>query len=365
MKNSLNSTLWKVYFIIFVLSLFLTEVYLKLYSGFKLHEYLDLPLSVLALVGLFGLAFGKKILSANFWKIYFFVYLVWDTSFLFINPYISSSKFNFTTSLFAFIVMLPLYVGLYFYGFKFDGDTKNNKKSVTEIVIRIILIIAIIIGGLVFISGVFVLFDKNKKDGLYSSSVSECKNNYNLLPDDNLNNDDMHQYNLEKNYQNSQLNFSINYPNNWKYTEKDVSDYKYLLFGPNTGDISSVIYITVPNNKTENTTCEKMMALVDEIKKNKKPNEKLPDASDKYKNTVINSFLNEKRFSQTINNGTTISGISIEREYFETGYNAKDKIFIFPQNDRFVIITYTSKVDKYDENYSVVLQMLNSLKTIK
>ena len=111
--------LWKIYF--FLLILILGVRYLLSLSELNYSHYIDLLISILSLVGLVGLAFKKKIFSAKFWKVYFFVYLIWDFLFnIVIDPYVRQTKFN-PTSLIGLVILIPLYIALYIYGFKFMG----------------------------------------------------------------------------------------------------------------------------------------------------------------------------------------------------------------------------------------------------
>ena len=108
---------WKVYFILLIA--FLIYSYRLLTGQLNAWYYVDLLISVLSLVGLFGLAWKQRFFNANFWKVYFGVYIVWVLAFnLLIGPYINRVPVD-ATILIGFALLLPLYASLYLYAFKF------------------------------------------------------------------------------------------------------------------------------------------------------------------------------------------------------------------------------------------------------
>lgn len=115
-----KSLLWKVYFFFMCLIFLLHYVipFLKL----SYLRYIDLLFTSIAFIAFFGYIFRKQIFTQRFWKIYFFVYLIFEflNNFI-IVPYIEQREF----SLLFFIVLLvflPFYITLYLYSFKFmDG----------------------------------------------------------------------------------------------------------------------------------------------------------------------------------------------------------------------------------------------------
>ena len=110
---------WKIYFCI--LTLLLLTTYFSLFKSKGLYSIytLDFLISIMSLVGLFCFAFKKKWLQVSFWKVYFFVYIVWDFSFnLLIAPRIEAN-YSIVDSLIGLVIIIPLYIGLYLYAFKF------------------------------------------------------------------------------------------------------------------------------------------------------------------------------------------------------------------------------------------------------
>ena len=124
---------WKIYFVIF--SLLLLFVYYGLLSkGITIYDSADIAISLIALTGLFGYAFTKKIHSQTLWRIWLFVIVIWD---LFYNIYLTAilgvaqggETCNITEILIGFIFIFPEYIALYKYGYKSTALWKNDTNS--------------------------------------------------------------------------------------------------------------------------------------------------------------------------------------------------------------------------------------------
>ena len=114
---------WKIYFwfILFLLVISYIPIFIKR-EAVLLHIW-DLVVSVPSLAGLFCFAYKKIWLPASFWKIYFFVIVVWDLVFnLVITPKIDA-HYTVLDAALGFGIMLPLYIGLYLYAYKFRKET--------------------------------------------------------------------------------------------------------------------------------------------------------------------------------------------------------------------------------------------------
>ena len=108
---------WRIYFFL------LTVIHLHFYSyilsspgksGFNPNEtYLDILITTIALLGLFLFAAEKKFIGPIFWKLYFFVYISWD-----IIIRVTLKPFILVSVIHGFILLIPLYLALYLYGFK-------------------------------------------------------------------------------------------------------------------------------------------------------------------------------------------------------------------------------------------------------
>ena len=126
-KTDFRNALWRGYFFLLIF------LHLKKYSSYFLEPshnqilhlvvYMDVPVTSFALLGLFLFAFRKILFPKIIWKVYFFVYLAWDIT---IN--ISITGFG-IINLFGFLLLLPLYASLYFYGFKFFRTTQLDSSE--------------------------------------------------------------------------------------------------------------------------------------------------------------------------------------------------------------------------------------------
>ena len=69
--------LWKVYFWIWA-GMHLLIYPLWLIAEGTLPKYIDAAVSLLALLGIYGFAYKKKIFNPLFWRIGFFLFIGWD-----------------------------------------------------------------------------------------------------------------------------------------------------------------------------------------------------------------------------------------------------------------------------------------------
>jgi len=116
-KNNWKISFWRIYFFI------ITLIHIRLYSGFLFHSddyslnpnviYFDIPVTTIALFGLFLLAAEREFLGPIFWRVYFFVYMAWD-----IIIRVTHRPFVLESVIHGVILLIPLYLALYIYGFK-------------------------------------------------------------------------------------------------------------------------------------------------------------------------------------------------------------------------------------------------------
>jgi len=131
-----RSILWKMYFVLLV-CLFVLGVGLTFSEeNFGIIEIIDIPMSLIATIGLFGYVFSKRIHKQSFWFSFFWVYLV----FSFVNPFLSEIEFladdpelsdaeNKFVNIFTIVTMIPLilpaYIGLLLYALPSNKLWKN------------------------------------------------------------------------------------------------------------------------------------------------------------------------------------------------------------------------------------------------
>ncbi len=88
-----------------------------------LLDFIDLPFTIVGLLGLFGYVFKIRILNSMFWKISLFIIVVWD-SFLFFQyprqgmPDDTNIFITVGAAFFIILLILPAYTALYLYGYK-------------------------------------------------------------------------------------------------------------------------------------------------------------------------------------------------------------------------------------------------------
>ncbi len=116
-EKTLNKLFWKIYLIILVLIVIYGYYISWHYLG--LINSIDFIVSIPSLIGLYGLAFGKKILKSFYWKVYFWLFIAWYVIINFTVP-ILQEKTNYVYADFlGTLITIPLYVALYIYSFKY------------------------------------------------------------------------------------------------------------------------------------------------------------------------------------------------------------------------------------------------------
>lgn len=116
---------WRIYSVALALILLPTySIIMKVSPG--IFDYLDMIISVGALMGFIGYAYEFRIISMTLWKVYFFLAIAWD---LFYNILISmvlnlavhlpfEEKTTWVGVLVSFAIIIPEYIALFLYGYK-------------------------------------------------------------------------------------------------------------------------------------------------------------------------------------------------------------------------------------------------------
>lgn len=123
-KKNWGIRFWRIYFFLIVL------IHIRLYSRILFHPddyslnsivmYIDIPITAIAILGLFLLAAEKRFLSPLFWKLYFFIYISWD-----VLIRVTHRPFVLQSVIHGVIPLIPLYLSLYIYGFWFLKSKKE------------------------------------------------------------------------------------------------------------------------------------------------------------------------------------------------------------------------------------------------
>ena len=116
---------WKIYFFLLLLLTLAVIAWAVLAepSVFTLVEIIDLVLSFVGIVGLFGLAFNKAIGQQVFWKYFFYVNVVSSLIYMFVFPlagiafYGTVSEFNLEFAI-SVLLVVPLLWASYLYAYR-------------------------------------------------------------------------------------------------------------------------------------------------------------------------------------------------------------------------------------------------------
>lgn len=114
---------WKIYFWFFIVILVLgysTEGIGGIWG------IIDLLISIVALAGLFLYAYKKSFLNSAFWKAYLPLFIIWDFTYnLIIEPSVSGTTFE-PIALVGFLFLVPIYIALYLYAFRFLKENEST-----------------------------------------------------------------------------------------------------------------------------------------------------------------------------------------------------------------------------------------------
>ena len=117
-----RSIFWKIYFFIFVGLTSLEFISVSIET--TIWEIVNIPIMIIAIIGLYGYVFSKNFYKQYFWLCFFVFLIIWDAVYFIVvgvpsdpelteieNKYIGLFAIAFT-----YILMTPAYIGLLFYG---------------------------------------------------------------------------------------------------------------------------------------------------------------------------------------------------------------------------------------------------------
>ena len=131
---------FKIY-LLFIVSFHLLMEF-KDHEPFETIDYFDYPLVFIALLGVFGYAFNKKISFPKFWQIYLFFIILWDLYRNFYGFEYNSIKSSFELSLmllFYFSIYTPTYIAIFLYGHQEENKLVKKRTKKLLIILSIIL----------------------------------------------------------------------------------------------------------------------------------------------------------------------------------------------------------------------------------
>lgn len=113
---------WKIYFFVLVV---LLAFYHSSVRFPRIWEVLNLVIDVIALIGLFGFCWEKKIFKRLFWKTFLPICIIWsvlyqlfipDIQKVYVAPYLG--WFELADRIFSLSINILLFIALYLYGFR-------------------------------------------------------------------------------------------------------------------------------------------------------------------------------------------------------------------------------------------------------
>jgi hypothetical protein len=121
---------WKIYS--WILTACLAFAYYDIFSKTaKIQDLLDIPISLVALVGLFGYAYKKKIGNRQFWKFWLLLLIPWDILYnFFLANYPDVPKILVAIGI---VLFLPEYIALYRYSstrqMQWNQEQRSNQED--------------------------------------------------------------------------------------------------------------------------------------------------------------------------------------------------------------------------------------------
>jgi hypothetical protein len=158
-------------------------------------------------------------------------------------------------------------------------------------------------------------------------------------------------------YNNSKLNFSIQYPSTWVLTENK--------FHPELANISSTIEIKSPFEGSQDLLQEEFLISINKLQEN--------ITFDDYVDNALNEFKNEYRNFQLISNNSTMidnhNGRKLSYSYIAGVDPLSIKLImnhtIISDGNKVYVLSFGTPPDKYYEYLSIMNKMVNSFKILE
>ena len=158
-------------------------------------------------------------------------------------------------------------------------------------------------------------------------------------------------------YNNSKLNFSIQYPSTWVLTENK--------FHPELANISSTIEIKSPFEGSQDLLQEEFLISINKLQEN--------ITFDDYVDNALNGFKNEYRDFQLISNNSTMidnhNGRKLSYSYIAGVDPVSIKLImnhnIISDGNKVYVLSFGTPPDKYYEYLSIINKMVNSFKILE
>jgi hypothetical protein len=158
-------------------------------------------------------------------------------------------------------------------------------------------------------------------------------------------------------YNNSKLNFSIQYPSTWVLSENK--------FPPELANISSTIEIKSPFEGSQDLLQEEFLISINKLQEN--------ITFDDYVDNALNEFKSEYRNFQLISNNLTMidnhNGRKLSYSYIAGVDPVSIKLImnhtIISDGNKVYVLSFGTPPDKYYEYLSIINKMVNSFKILE
>jgi len=114
-----SGLLWKMYSWFLLVMLVMDSIVNGINQTFTGLKVLDIMIALWAIFGLFSYAHKKVKGNATSWKVFFFIFVIWSLAYNFIIEPLSDSTVKVFNNIVGMVLLVPLFVALYLYSFKF------------------------------------------------------------------------------------------------------------------------------------------------------------------------------------------------------------------------------------------------------
>ena len=115
-----RSICWKYYFYFLVALTALGFIEFLINEAAGIAEAIYYPLSIIAIIGLYGYIFNKKILHRSFWLYFLAIYLAATIAYFFVTDIDMSAGLTpeeyIYVNIFSWVISMPGYIGILLYG---------------------------------------------------------------------------------------------------------------------------------------------------------------------------------------------------------------------------------------------------------
>jgi uncharacterized membrane protein len=131
--QSIGLKLCKIYFWIILLYWVIAFLFGAVIEKGAINEYINLVITIVMFIGVFGFLYKKRVFKPLFWKIVLVSLIIWDIYYTFIFPiFLSSQVYTVIELIINYLTQIPFYICVYLYSFKFLNSKVESDSYPSE-----------------------------------------------------------------------------------------------------------------------------------------------------------------------------------------------------------------------------------------